>query len=132
VISSNIKASYKKYLLAFGFLVSFFALSGYVSHSIPGSNRASITEQFTDKIFVLKGGISYKRTVLALRSGALSYAANRQYAIQRIYTDNKLAIIRYQHLSQAFSSTKYYFAYTIDHLYHTADQHNYTSSFRIG
>lgn len=132
MINSNIKASFKKYLLALGFLVSFFALSGYVGHSVPGSNRASITEQFTDKVFVLKGGISYKRTVLALRSAILSYAANRQYTIQRLYTDNKLALIRCQHLSKVFLSTKHYFAYTIDHLYHAADQHSHTQSSQIG
>jgi len=129
VINKNIKASFKKYLLAFGFLVSFFALSGYISHSITGSNRASITEQFTDKIFVLKGGISYKRAALVLRT--VSYSANRQYVIQSV-NSKKLTLIRYLYLKALFLSSRHYFTYTIDHLYHTADQHSNTPFFRIG
>ncbi|MBB6111190.1 hypothetical protein HDF23_003957 [Mucilaginibacter lappiensis] len=63
MFNSHIKASFKKYLLAFGFMVSFFALPGYVSQNIPGNNRVWGTELFSDKNFVSKGGISYKRGV---------------------------------------------------------------------
>ncbi|MGN8068989.1 hypothetical protein [Mucilaginibacter sp. SG564] len=124
MVYSNIQTTFKKYLLAFSLLLSFFALSGHVSQSIPGGNRVSTTELFANKSFILKGGISYKRAALAFRSNALPYFAKSSYTIQSIFTDNKLAVIRYRHLSQIFSSAKYYFTYTIDHLYRTADQRN--------
>ena len=132
MVCSNIHASFKKYLLAVSLLLSFLALSGYVSQSIPGGNRISTTELLADKNFILKGGISYKRAALAFRSNALSYSSNAKYVIQRIYTDNKLTLIRYRHLNQLFSSAKYYFTYTIDHLYHTADQRSTILSLLIG
>ena len=124
----NIKASFKKYLLALGFLISFFTLSGYVSQSTPGSNRVSTTEQFTNKFFVLKGGISYKRAALAFHTCALPYSANRKHAAQSVNVDNKLTLIRYQYLKRLFLSNKQHFAFTIDHLYQKADQGGNASS----
>jgi hypothetical protein len=132
VANKDIKASFKKYLLAFSFLISFFMLSGYVSHSAPGGNRVSGTELFTDKSFVLKGGISYKRAALTSHVDALSYAAYRKHTDQGINIDNKLALTRYRYLSRLFLSAKHHFAYSIDHLYHTADQYDDTTSSRIG
>jgi len=132
VFNSNIKASFKKYLLAFGFLVSFFALSGYVSQSIPGNNRVWGTELFSDKNFVAKGGISYKRAALAFYTNIPLSVANRKYATQRIYADTGLILTRHRYLKQLFLSTKHYFTYHIDHLYRAADQHNHTTLFQIG
>ena len=131
-MNSNIKASFKKYLLAFTFLLGFFALSGYVSHNIPGSNRISGTELFTDKSFVLKGGISYKRAALAFYTNTSSYAASKKHTGHRIIIYNDLTLIRYQYLMHLFLSTKHYFAYPIDHLYHRTDQHDDAASSQIG
>jgi len=132
VVNNNIKASFKKHLLAFTFLLGFFALSGYVSHNIPGSNRVSGTELFTDKNFVLKGGISYKRAALAFYTNTSSYTVHTEYAGQRIIIYNDLTLTRYRYLKHLFSSTKHYFAYPIDHLYHRADQYDNTTSSKIG
>ena len=132
MLDNNIKASFKKYLLAFTFLLGFFALSGYVSHNIPGNNRVSGTELFTDKNFVFKGGISYKRAALAFYTNTSSYTANRKNVTQRANTDSRLTLIRYLYLKYLFLSTKHYFAYPIDHLYHTADQYNNTTFPQIG
>jgi len=131
-MNSNIKASFKKYLLAFTFLLGFFALSGYVSHNISGSNRISGTELFTDKYFVLKGGINYKIVALAFYNNTPLHTANRKNVTQRANTESKLTLIRYRYLKYLFSSTKHYFAYPIDHLYHTADQYNNTTFSQIG
>ena len=132
MLDNDIKASFKKYLLAFTFLLGFFALSGYVSHSSTSGNRISDTELFTDKNFVFKGGISYKRVALAFYNNTPSYTANRKYTTQRVYADNKLTLIRHRYLNQVFLSTKHYFTYTIDHLYHAADQYDNTASLQIG
>ena len=132
MLDNNIKASFKKYLLAFTFLLGFFALSGYVSHSSTNGNRISGTELFTDKNFFSKGGISYKRAALAFYTNTSSYTASRKNVIQRVNTDNRLILIRYRYLKYLFLSTKHYFAYPIDHLYHRADQYNNTTFSQIG
>ncbi|MEZ2339374.1 hypothetical protein AB6735_27265 [Mucilaginibacter sp. RCC_168] len=132
MVNKSIKTSFKKYLLAFSFLLSFFALSGYVSHSTPGSNRVSGTELFTDKNFVLKGGISYKRVALAFYTNTSSYTANGEYTGQRIIIYNRLTLTHYQYLKHLFLSFKHYTTYPIDHLYHTADLHDGVTSFKIG
>ncbi|SDP33642.1 hypothetical protein SAMN05428975_1197 [Mucilaginibacter sp. OK268] len=132
MLDNNIKASFKKYLLAFTFLLGFFALSGYVSHSSTSGNRVSDTELFTDKSFVSKGGISYKRAALAFYTNTSSYAASKKYTGHRIIIYNDLTLIRYQYLVHLFLSTKHYFAYPIDHLYHRADQYNNTTFSQIG
>ncbi|MBB6128677.1 hypothetical protein [Mucilaginibacter lappiensis] len=132
MFNSHIKALFKKYLLAFGFMVSFFALPGYVSQNIPGNNRVWGTELFSDKNFLAKGGISYKRAALAFYTNIPSSLAGRKYAAQRINADNRLTITRHRYLKQLFLSTKHYFTYNIDHLYRAADHHDNATFFQIG
>ncbi len=132
MVCSNIKALFKKHLLVFGFLISFFALSGYTSQSIAGNNCVSETELFSDKNFVAKGGISYKRAALAFYTNLTPSVASKKYTLQRINADNVLVVTSHRYLKHLYLSTKHYFTYHIDHLYHTADHHDNAIPFRIG
>jgi hypothetical protein len=117
-----LKTRAKRWLLTSTLLISFFALSGYVSHSLPNNNRATDTEVLTAKPFILKSGISYKRAALFFYKNEPYSFIDRKDPDLRILLYNKLEIGRYQHLKQLLVSTKCTLNYPISHLYYTADQ----------
>jgi hypothetical protein len=127
-----LKIQAKRWLLMSTLLVSFFALSGYVSNNLPNNNRAPYTEVLADKSFILKSGISYKRAALFFYKNAPSYVIIRGNFDPGISLYNKLEIGRYQHLKQLFLFTKRTVNYPINHLYYTADQGRDITSFQIG
>ena len=127
-----LKTQAKRWLLTSTLLISFFALSGYVSNNLPNNNRAPDTEVLADKSFTLKSGISYKRAALFFYKNAPSCFIIRENFDLGISFYNKLEIGRYQYLKQLFLSTKRTVNYPINHLYYTADQGRDITSLQIG
>ncbi|MDN5284794.1 MAG: hypothetical protein JWR38_1068 [Mucilaginibacter sp.] len=131
-LHTYLKTRAKRCLLAFTFLVSFFALSGYVSHSLPNNNRVSDTEVSAVRPSVLKGGISYKRaSLLFYKSRPSGFLINKNFT-RGVLLFNKLTITKNRHLKLLFLFTKHAVSYPIDHLHYTADQDRDITSFQIG
>jgi len=94
-----------KWVLALTFTISFFALSGYVASSLPNSNSAPGTTVLANKS-VLKGGISYKRVVLALYKLVPSWCLANKYSDQNKHIYRNLLTSKYLHLKHLFLSIK--------------------------
>jgi hypothetical protein len=121
----------KKWLLTFTFVISFFAVSGYVNNG-PSSGHITPTGWYSIKSFTLKGGISYKRAATLFYERNLPcYKTGNDFNL-KVLLDNRLAINRYHHLKQLFLFTKHSVNYPISHLYYTADQNGDATSFQIG
>jgi hypothetical protein len=100
---TNLKKQARQGLLAFSLLVSFFAISGYVSSNLP-NNIATNTEVLAANSVALKHGISYKRAFCSffrIRLFNIKLSDNHN---PRILLYNKLTISRYHHLAQLFSA----------------------------
>jgi hypothetical protein len=127
-----LKTQAKRWLLTSTLLISFFALSGYVSNKLPNNSRAPYSEVLADKSFILKSGISYKRAALFFYKNASSCFIIKENFDLGISLYNKLEIGRHQHLKQLFLFTKCRVNYPISHLYYTADQGRDITPFQIG
>jgi hypothetical protein len=127
-----LKTQAKRWLMAFTLLVSFFALSGYVSYSLPNNNRVSDTEVLAVRSSVLKGGISYKRaTLLFYKHQSPCFLINKHFT-RGVLLYNKQTITKSQHLKLLFLFTKHVVSYPIDHLHYTAEQSDDIASLQIG
>ncbi|WP_295719378.1 hypothetical protein [Mucilaginibacter sp.] len=102
---TNLKKQARQSLLAFSLLISFFAVSGYVSSNLPSSTTTN-TEVLAANSVALKHGISYKRAFCSFyRIRLLNIQLSNNY-YQRVLLHNKLTISRYHHLAQLFSAYK--------------------------
>jgi hypothetical protein len=100
---TNLKKQARQGLLAFSLLISFFAVSGYVSSNLPSSTTTN-TEVLAANSVVLKHGISYKRAFCSFYRIRLSNVKLNDNYSQRVLLHNKLTISRYHHLAQLFSA----------------------------
>jgi hypothetical protein len=102
---TNLKKQARQGLLAFSLLISFFAISGYVSSNLSNCTTTN-TEVLAANSVVLKHGISYKRAFCSFYRIRLFNIKLSDTYNQQVLLHNKLTISRYHHLAQLFSGYK--------------------------
>jgi hypothetical protein len=97
----SIKNKARHGLLAFTLLLSFFAISGYVSNNRSATGPVN-SEAPAVRDVAGRRGISYKRASLAFCSRTAVHLAVEDNPAGRIYVYNKIIARRYVHLKHLF------------------------------
>jgi hypothetical protein len=127
VVHTYYKIPLKKWLLAFTFIISFFALSGYVKGYSPNGKSTPETTVLTNKSTALKSGISYKRVALALYKPQPSFLVKTKHFNQNNRTYLNLIASKYAHLKWVYLSIKSNINYLLKQESHFG-QEDYTLS----
>jgi hypothetical protein len=124
------KKQTKRWLLTFTFILSFFAISGYVSNSLLNA-KVPNTEAFSVSSYVFKNSIGYKRASLFFyktKPGHYKIGKNFDKAVLHY---NRLVSTQNQNLKQLFLFTKLSLAYQAKTLYYATDKYQDTPLFQI-
>lgn len=117
----SIKNKARHGLLAFTLLLSFFAISGYIS------NNRSATRPVNSEALVIRDatgwrGISYKRASMAFCGRTVVHLVAKENPSARISVYNKIIVGRYVHLKHLFLVHKSITNFQVIPLLHPADQ----------
>jgi hypothetical protein len=115
----------KKLVLVLTFVLSFFAVSGYVDSHLANGKQAPETTVLTNRSIFLKNGISYKSAVLALYKPRPSFPEKTKHFNQNNFIYLNRITSRYAYLKWLFSSIKSNTAYLLkQQTYSTPQDHS--------